>query len=339
MKLQYKGLRLKEPKTIKRENVPPEILFPYIANDDLIRSVNLAILLKRPLLLMGEPGCGKSRLAQAVAYELYHKEKRNGQVVIDYKDFYREWNIKSTSKAKDGLYEYDAIQRLGDAYMNKNGLNLNLDKSNYVSMQAMGEAFQNSKSDEHRTVLLIDEIDKADIDFPNDLLNELDKGEFKIIDTKETVRATVKPIVFITSNAEKELPDAFLRRCLYHYIQPLNKEILTEIIERRFYSDEKTNKVLISKALTQFLGIRNELKRSAQTVGKNISTSELLDWFEAIKYFNNIQKNSSTLKGRNKSHLKSLVKELDKLGKGNLQIPFQEVLFKNWDTVINFNES
>jgi len=331
MKLQYTGKGLLDPKTIIRGTTEEE-LHPYIADAELVKSVNLAILLRRPLLLMGEPGCGKSRLAQAVAYELYHQATANGEIRKDYKNWYQEWNIKSTAKAKDGLYEYDAIQRLGDAQVQKE----NLDKRNYIKMREMGLAFEKSTAPDKRVVLLIDEIDKADIDFPNDLLNELDKGKFTIPETGKTVSATIKPIVFITSNAEKELPDAFLRRCLFHYIQPLSTKTLTQIIQRRFYAKAAPNQVLIDQAVQQFLTIRQEVKQATQTVGKNVSTSELLDWFQAIQYYQELKEKEGTWEGEEKEHLQQLVSELSKLGQGTRAIPFQQILFKNWSTFINF---
>jgi MoxR-like ATPase len=332
MKLQFKGTGLLAPKTIKRAT-GEEKIFPYIADPELIKSVNLAILLQRPLLLMGEPGGGKSRLAQAVAYELYHRENADG-IVQDYTDFYQEWNIKSSSNATEGLYEYDAIQRLGDAQIKKD----NLDKEQYIKMRAMGLAFEGSVEEDKRVVLLIDEVDKADIDFPNDLLNELDKGQFTIADTGKTIRAKVKPIVFITSNGEKELPDAFLRRCLFHYIQPLGKEILSDIITRRFYSDQQSHPELIEKALEQFLTIRQEIKQAALAAGKNVSTSELMDWFQALKYYHDLKMAANDLDPTEQAHLVALVGELDKLGKGKTEIPFKQILFKNWSTFVNFEQ-
>ena len=169
----------------------------YIASDELIRSVNIAAALKKPLLLKGEPGTGKTMLAEAIAKSL------GMELLI--------WNIKSTTRAQDGLYVYDTVQRLYDSQFGTEGVN---DIGKYIRLGKLGEAFKREK----QTVLLIDEIDKADLEFPNDLLWELDKMEFYIPETGETVKATVRPIVIITSNAEKELPDAFLRRCIFHYI-------------------------------------------------------------------------------------------------------------------------
>lgn len=320
----YKGTALNKPKTINRGDTE-EKLFPYIANEELIKSVNLAILLERPLLLMGEPGCGKSRLAQAVAYELYHNEGKQ-----DYKDFYEEWNIKSSSAAKDGLYIYDAIERLGDSQIEGK----DLDKKSYVEKREMGLAIEKSVARNKRVILLIDEIDKADIDFPNDLLNELDKGQFTIPETGETITAKVKPIVFITSNGEKDLPDAFLRRCLFHYIDPLNETILKSIIDRRFYADTTKDEDLVNRAIEQFIAIRSKIKQLDKSVGKNVSTSELLDWFEALKYYSEL----TTKEEETDEALQVLIKDLDKLGKGTTSIPFKQILFKNLSTFIKFDE-
>jgi len=336
MPLKYTGKGLLKPVLIKRENERNEELFPYIANPELIKAVNLAILLRRPLLLMGEPGCGKSILAKAVAYELHHN-KLDAQTNTrrDYKDYYFEWSIKSTSKAKDGLYEYDAIKRLADAQILTAEQRTTLDKSAYVNKREMGLAFEKSTTPALRPILLIDEIDKADIDFPNDLLIELDKGKFTITETGEKVEAAVKPIIFITSNGEKPLPDAFLRRCLFHTIKPLDETILTSIIERRFYDDvDHPNLDLIKKVIGQFLKIRKELQQKKLSVGKNVSTSELLDWFEAIKFYKELQeKEGTTLLGE---EMQSLINDLDKLGKDTRAIPFQQVLFKDWSTLVNF---
>ncbi len=337
--LNYSGQSLQEPKEIKRNREIngkvkeiEENLNPYIPEPDLVKAVNLAILLKRPLLLMGQPGCGKSKLAQAVAYELYHKEE-NGKIVQDYQDLYFEWNIKSSSKAKDGLYEYDAIERLGDSQIKKEDRKKgreNLDKNHYIHDRPLGQAMKNSQSEDKRAIILIDEIDKADIDFPNDLLNEIDKGEYTITEIDKKITSSHKPIIFITSNAEKPLPDAFLRRCLFHYIKPLKKETLELIIDRRFYNGtaNKSEKDLAEKVVKHFIKIREELKK---VIGeKNVSTSELLDWYEAIKYYN---------ENKSKDKLsEELLGELKKVGKGVDEIPFQQVLFKNWNSLIHFKK-
>ena len=176
----------------------------YVASEELMRAVNIAIALEKPLLIKGEPGTGKTMLAQSVAKAL------DKELII--------WNIKSTTKAQDGLYVYDVVQRLYDSQFGTDGVD---DIKKYVKLGKIGDAF----SSEKQVILLIDEIDKADLEFPNDLLWELDKMEFYIPETGETVKAKKRPIVIITSNAEKELPDAFLRRCIFHYIEFPNEEI------------------------------------------------------------------------------------------------------------------
>lgn len=185
----------------------------YVASEELMRSVNIAIALQKPLLIKGEPGTGKTMLAEAISQALGKK------LII--------WNIKSTTKAQDGLYVYDVVQRLYDSQFGNEGVD---DIGKYVKLGKLGEAFH---SDE-QVILLIDEIDKADLEFPNDLLWELDKMEFYIPETKETVKAKQRPIVIITSNAEKELPDAFLRRCIFHYIEFPDAEQMEEIIKVHF---------------------------------------------------------------------------------------------------------
>ena len=225
----------------------------YVASDDLMNSVNVAMALKKPLLVKGEPGTGKTKLAEAIAASL------DMELII--------WSIKSTTKAQDGLYVYDTVQRLYDSQFGEANVG---DISKYIKLGKMGEAFKSDK----QVVLLIDEIDKADLEFPNDLLWELDKMEFYINETKETVRAKHRPIVIITSNAEKELPDAFLRRCIFYYIEfPLAPK-MREIVNVHYKDLDET---LINQAMEAFYWIR-----SMNEIQKKPSTSELLDWLQAL---------------------------------------------------------
>lgn len=226
----------------------------YVASEELMASVNIAIALKKPLLIKGEPGTGKTMLAEAVAKTLGKK------LII--------WNIKSTTKAQEGLYVYDTIQRLYDGQFGEEGVN---DIARYIKLGKLGEAFD---SDE-QVVLLIDEIDKADLEFPNDLLWELDQMEFYINETKRTVKAKHRPIVIITSNAEKELPDAFLRRCIFHYIDFPSKELMEEIVKVHFPDVEDK---LLQAAMEVFYNIR-----SIRDIRKKPSTSELIDWVNALQ--------------------------------------------------------
>lgn len=226
----------------------------YVASKELLASVNVAIALKKPLLIKGEPGTGKTMLAQAVAESLGKK------LVI--------WNIKSTTKAQEGLYVYDTIQRLYDGQFGEEGVD---DIARYIKLGKLGEAFD---SDE-QVVLLIDEIDKADLEFPNDLLWELDQMEFYIHETKRTVKAKHRPIVIITSNAEKELPDAFLRRCIFHYIDFPNAELMEEIVRTHYPNVEDK---LLKDAMEVFYWIR-----SIKDIRKKPSTSELIDWINALQ--------------------------------------------------------
>ena len=226
----------------------------YIASDELIRSVNIAAALKKPLLIKGEPGTGKTMLAEAIARSL------DMELLI--------WNIKSTTRAQDGLYVYDTVQRLYDSQFGADGVD---DIARYIRLGKMGEAFEREK----QTVLLIDEIDKADLEFPNDLLWELDRMEFYIPETDETIRAKNPPIVIITSNAEKELPDAFLRRCAFHFIEFPDEAQMREII-RAHYPDIEEK--LMEQALDAFFYVREYFEMK-----KKPSTSELLDWISALR--------------------------------------------------------
>ena len=225
----------------------------YVATDDLTIAVNAAVTLERPLLVKGEPGTGKTELALQVSSAL-------GLRMI-------EWNIKSTTRAQQGLYEYDAVSRLRDSQLGEERVH---DVKNYIRNGKLWEAFE---ADE-KVVLLIDEIDKADIEFPNDLLQELDKMEFYVYETGETIKARRRPIVIITSNNEKELPDAFLRRCFFHYIRFPEMETLKKIVEVH-HPGIKQN--LLTTALTQFYEIRDQAG-----LKKKPSTSEVLDWLKLL---------------------------------------------------------
>jgi MoxR-like ATPase len=225
----------------------------YIATEDLMMAVNAAVTLARPLLIKGEPGTGKTQLAQEIARSL--------QCPLF------EWHIKSTSKAQQGLYEYDAVSRLRDSQLGDARVH---EIRNYIVKGRLWEAFES----EVRPVLLIDEIDKADIEFPNDLLRELDRMEFYVYETRELVKARHRPIILITSNNEKELPDAFLRRCFFHYIRFPDESTMRAIVEVHFPGLKKE---LLSEALTTFFQVR-------ETPGlkKKPSTSELLDWIKLL---------------------------------------------------------
>ena len=225
----------------------------YVVTDELMNAVNVSIALKKPLLIKGEPGTGKTMLAEAISQDL------DMDLII--------WSIKSTTKAQDGLYVYDTVQRLYDSQFGEGDVK---DIAQYIKLGKLGEAFTSDR----QVVLLIDEIDKADLEFPNDLLWELDKMEFYINETKETIKTKHRPIVIITSNAEKELPDAFLRRCIFHYIEFPNEEKMADII-RVHYGDIDSK--LMTKALEAFYKIRG-----MKDLQKRPSTSELLDWIQAL---------------------------------------------------------
>ena len=228
----------------------------YVATPDLMLAVNAAITLQRPLLVKGEPGTGKTMLAETVAAAL-------GLPLL-------QWHIKSTTKAQQGLYEYDAVSRLRDSQLGGEHGSRVHDIANYIVRGVLWQAF----TAETPTVILIDEIDKADIEFPNDLLRELDRMEFYVYETRELVRARHRPIVFITSNNEKELPDAFLRRCFFHYIKFPDKETMQSIVDVHFPGLKQT---LLREALEVFFELRE-----IPGLKKKPSTSELLDWLKLL---------------------------------------------------------
>jgi MoxR-like ATPase len=225
----------------------------YVASEDLTVAVNAAVALERPLLVKGEPGTGKTELARQIAAAL-------GLPMV-------EWNIKSTTKAQQGLYEYDAVSRLRDSQLGESRVS---DVRNYIRKGKLWQAFEAPA----KVVLLIDEIDKADIEFPNDLLQELDRMEFHVYETGETIKARHRPVVIITSNNEKELPDAFLRRCFFHYIRFPDPETMRAIVAVHF---PQIKERLLTTALTQFYEVR-------ETPGlkKKPSTSEVLDWLKLL---------------------------------------------------------
>ena len=225
----------------------------YISTEDLSMAVNASVELERPLLIKGEPGTGKTMLALEVADSL--------------KMPLIEWHIKSTTKARQGLYEYDAVTRLRDSQLGDERVK---DISNYIEKGKLWEAF----SSKERIVLLVDEVDKADIEFPNDLLQELDRMEFYVYETKETIKAKQRPVVIITSNNEKELPDAFLRRCFFHYISFPDRETMQKIVD---VHHPKIKKNLVKEALDIFFDIRK-----VPGMKKKPSTSELIDWLKLL---------------------------------------------------------
>ena len=226
----------------------------YVATDDLKVAVNAAIALQRPLLIKGEPGTGKTVLAEEIAKAL-------GAPLIT-------WHIKSTTKAQQGLYEYDAVTRLRDSQLGDERVK---DVRNYIKKGKLWEAFEDSSV---RPVLLIDEIDKADIEFPNDLLQELDRMEFYVYETDETIKAKVRPVVIITSNNEKELPDAFLRRCFFHYIKFPDEQTMNAIVEVHYPGIKQK---LVAEALRIFYDMRK-----VPGLKKKPSTSDLLDWLKLL---------------------------------------------------------
>lgn len=280
--LRYLGEQQFQPKPDRRSR-----LFPYLPDPALVEAVNLAIALERPLLIQGEPGCGKTLLARAIAYEF-------GQRYLDGKDewSYYYWNVKSNSTAKEGRYTFDALGKLRDAQLvgtpalsqflkrtqRQQLLHRLSDPEGYIQWGSLGKAFRETK---RRPILLIDEIDKADIDFPNDLLCDLEEGYFMVEETQQQIPERPgenKPIVIITSNQERELPEAFLRRCLFFYLPFPDETHLRQIVDCHFPRPDRAE--IIEKAIAKFLEIRSQGRTRSN--GKQASTSELLDWLSVL---------------------------------------------------------
>ena len=255
-------------------NLTHKTLSAYFPDQGLPEVVELARVLQRPLLLKGEPGSGKTCLAEAIAYEMYHDK---------YKDYFHAWHIKSTTKAKEGLYTFDQLRRLRDSTLKEEK-----DIESYVTYGPLGSAIRGSTAKAPH-IVLIDEIDKADIDFPNDLLLELDEKQFKVQETNkvypDSKHTFYPPIIIITSNNEKELPAAFLRRCIFHYIEFPGEKVLSEIVNAKLEHELKTSlpKPLISAILNKFQQLHDVMKDDPN-VGSIPSTSSLLDWVKAVAF-------------------------------------------------------
>ncbi|MFK7921845.1 MAG: AAA family ATPase [Bacteroidia bacterium] len=326
--MQYEGKALQKP--FFRDNI--QEIDPYFPDPALVEAVNLALYLKRPLLLMGEPGCGKTRLAEAVAFELHGP---------NYQQYLVPWYVKSTTKAQAGVYNFDAIARLRLTELEKdsNVLRQQLQltgkdlenfylENNILSKGPLSQAFDLSTS-EKPAILLIDEVDKADIDFPNDLLLELDKTTYYIPETKTYTKRKKEdsPLIIITSNNEKELPPAFLRRCLFHYIKFPKEPQLRQILDGLF-NDAPND--LKDDSISAFVMLRERLNQALSQ--KKLSTSELIDWFDALQHQH---KQALTFDG--KPIDQAIKQSIDELSKRSpkVPLPLHQVLLKNWESVLS----
>ncbi len=313
--LNYEGKALQERVTFKDTKGNAHNLEAYIPAESLQDAVNLALNLGKPLLLMGEPGCGKTRLAEALAYEL-HGEKM-------YEHYFR-WDIKSTTKAKDGIYQYDALKRLYHANLKTEDAQKIEDINNYITYGKLADAFNKPQNGDLPNILLIDEVDKADIDFPNDLLLEIDNKRFNIpeLGEKGDIEAKSKVIIFITSNQEKELPPAFLRRCLYHFIDFPDRKALKSIVKNylKIMEDEKINLAL---------SIFEEIRENLSELEKKPSTSELIDWFKMLDFYTALKIVKPNESQRSEIENR-LIKQLNLIDKD--YPPYLQILLKTKET-------
>lgn len=283
---------------------------PYFPSPELVRAVDVARHLSRPLLLRGAPGSGKTRLAEAIAFELYGEE---------YEKYYFRWNIKSTTKAEEGMYQFDHLQRLRDAQLKRQ--EEDIDPKKYRKFGPLGKAFQQSEENTP-AILLIDEIDKADIDFPNDLLDVLEdkKKSFTIKETGETIIAKFSPIIIITSNDERELPEAFLRRCVFHYLPFPDEDRLYDLAKaylQKLNPDGELEKIL--QPLVKRFKEEYEKMKGKPNIDKVVSTSELLDWLRVISFYKPYQSGALWVNAQGALEFE------------NGEILYPEVLFKSRD--------
>jgi MoxR-like ATPase len=326
--MEYKGNTLETP-FLRNGQVEID---PYFPDPGLIEAVNLALYLKRPLLLMGEPGCGKTRLAEAVAFDLHGE---------NYLDHFRTWYVKSTTKAREGIYTFDAIARLRltqletdnqalQKTLQKKGKELEdyYTEAGILRKGPLSEAFDLSSA-EKPAVLLIDEVDKADIDFPNDLLLELDKTTYYIPETDTYTRRQKKdaPLIIITSNNEKELPPAFLRRCLFHYIRFPGEGQLRQILNGIFPNDPQQ---IQEDTVDAFLKVRDRLIQGLSQ--KKLSTSELIDWYAGLQ---EKKRRDATFEGQPiEQALAHTIEQLNQKAP-KVTIPLYQVLLKNWESIVS----